>query len=191
MIEDNEEAEYGYRSYGETEKEGQTDKVRWVYFRCWDAGVRLSRRSTSLATFASPTIRVSISHMRAANYIRSNLIPSIPQLPLFSFLSFESIAWIQRATIWFRELRNNLSIVITNDFSPKERNFDFYVSISTSMSNLDTYIPKSFSCSKCKWISLETLTSSRQSHLADCHTSHAARINEHRQSVPNENEFHF
>lgn len=90
-----------------------------------------------------------------------------------------------------RELRNNLSIVITNDFSPKERNFDFYVSISTSMSNLDTYIPKSFSCSKCKWISLETLTSSRQSHLADCHTSHAARINEHRQSVPNENEFHF
>lgn len=56
------------------------------------------------------------------------LFPSIPQLPLFSFLSFESIAWIQRATIWFRELRNNLSIVITNDFSPKERNFDFYVS---------------------------------------------------------------
>lgn len=28
VIEDNEEAEYGYRSYGETEKEGQTDKVR-------------------------------------------------------------------------------------------------------------------------------------------------------------------
>lgn len=54
VIEDNEEAEYGYRSYGETEKEGQTDKVRWVYFRCWDAGVRLSRRSTSLATFRLP-----------------------------------------------------------------------------------------------------------------------------------------
>lgn len=191
MIEDNEEAEYGYRSYGETEKEGQTDKVRWVYFRCWDAGVRLSRRSTSLATFASPTIRVSISHMRAANYIRSNLI-SFDTATSFVFLLIFRINCLDSTSDdLIRELRNNLSIVITNDFSPKERNFDFYVSISTSMSNLDTYIPKSFSCSKCKWISLETLTSSRQSHLADCHTSHAARINEHRQSVPNENEFHF
>lgn len=113
VIEDNEEAEYGYRSYGETEKEGQTDKVRWVYFRCWDAGVRLSRRSTSLATFASPTIRVSISHMRAANCIRSNLIPSIPELPLFSLLSFESTRWTMMDSMsgdLIRELRNSLLI---------------------------------------------------------------------------------
>lgn len=50
------------------------------------ADQRLSRR------FASPTIRVSISHMRAANCIRSNLIPSITteQFPLFSLLFLES-----------------------------------------------------------------------------------------------------
>lgn len=53
------------------------------------ADQRLSRR------FASPTIRVSISHMRAANCVRSNLIPSISeQLPLFSSLSLESTRWI-------------------------------------------------------------------------------------------------
>lgn len=88
--------------------------------------MRLSRRSTSLATFASPTIRVSISHMRAANYIRSNLI-SFDTATSFVFLLIFRINCLDSTSDdLIRELRNNLSIVITNDFSPKERNFDFY-----------------------------------------------------------------